>query len=180
MDEIIANNIGLVYKQLHRFNLADDDEALSRAMEALWVAAKTFDKQKNIHFSTYATACIYNALVMYTRFLNKKRQITTKCYFEPAHGAENFRLLDTLATDETPESSYIRKEHIAMCYKAINKVLNDSATQSQRDVISIWMDSDCKISQAAIAKQVGMSQAQVSRIIKVFKYQVKKELEENV
>ena len=67
-----------------------------------------------------------------------------------------------------------------MCYKAINKVLNDSTTQSQRAVINIWMDSDCKISQAAIARQVGMSQAQVSRIIKVFKYQVKKELEENV
>lgn len=180
MDEIIADNMGLVYKQLQRFNLTYDDEAMSRAMEALWVAAKTFDRQKNIHFSTYATACIYNALVMYMRSLNKKRQITTTSYFEPVPSAENLTQLDTLTTGETPESSYIRKEYIAMCYDAIDRVINSMATPSQKAAITTWIDSNCTMSQSAIAKQVGLSQAQVSRIIRVFKYQVKKELEENV
>lgn len=178
MDDIIATNMGLVYKQLHRFNLINDDEALSQAMEALWVAAKTFDASKNVQFSTYATACIYNALAMYIRSLNKKRQLHTVSYNEPLCAGSDVALIDVLADTDTLEDAYIRKELMVRCKQVINEKLDKMPVGNQKKVILEWLESGDTTTQTEIAERVGISQAQVSRIIRIFKYQVRKELED--
>ena len=51
-EELIVNNMGLVYMQLHKMNLAYDDEAFSYAMEGLMNAARTYETDKGVQFST--------------------------------------------------------------------------------------------------------------------------------
>ena len=69
INEAIEKNKPLVYFHLHKFGLAADPDAYSAALEALWVALKTYDDSRSTAFGTYASVCIYNAIGMYLRKL---------------------------------------------------------------------------------------------------------------
>lgn len=181
MDEekLIADNMGLVYKGLHKFKLAYDSEAFSYAMEALMNAARTYDSSKAVKFSTYATVCIYNGIGKYVRQLNKKRVLETVSYEETIQGCDELTYYDMLGSDETPETQFLRKELVDNVEKAF-AVAYDSLPSTSRLVIDYWRESGFTATQVVIAKEVGVSQAAVSRTLSVFKYRLKKELEDYV
>ena len=88
INKLIEDNMGLVYKQLHRFNLAYDADSFSFAMEGLMNAAKTYNTKRNIKFSTYASACIYNAIMQHLRSQSKQRQINVVYYDDPMNDTD--------------------------------------------------------------------------------------------
>ena len=83
VNDKIAANTGLIYKQLTAFNLLYDQDAESFAHEALWRAVKTFDESAGVAFSTYAVCCINNELRKHLRTLNRKRQLDVVSYDAP-------------------------------------------------------------------------------------------------
>lgn len=179
LDTLIADNMGLVYTQLHRFNRMNDDEAFSQAMEALMNAARTFDASKGFKFSTYATVCIYNALGCYLRTLNKKRQILLVSYDEYLDNSEDLQLIDTLASDEpTPEEAILKEEQIIYVRKAFAKVLSEITNPTAKRVIEYWASQDFETSQTDMAKALGIAQPTVSRALSAFKHKMRLEMEE--
>lgn len=181
MDEekLIADNMGLVYKGLHKFKLAYDSEAFSCAMEALMNAARTYDSSKAVKFSTYATVCIYNGIGRYVRQLNKKRVIETVSYEETIQGCDELTYCDMLGSDNTPETQLLQKELVGNVGKAIAAVY-DTLPTTAKLVVDCWQESGFTATQKDIAKEVGVTQAAVSRILSVFRYKLKKELEDYV
>lgn len=178
IEELIANNMGLVYKQLHKFDMAYNDEAFSYAMEALMNAAKTFDKSKDIKFSTYASVCIYNGIGVYIRSINKKRQLETVSYEEPLDDTSDIQLVETLGTDVTPETILLQEELHARVRKAVDKVIAETTNATAVSVLEYWRSTDYTAQQAELAKYAGVKQPTISRIISAFKYKVKLELED--
>ena len=178
INERIEANLGLVYNQLHKFRLADDPDAESFAYEAIYNAAKTYDEQTGVAFSTYATCVISNAIRMHIRHLNRKRQLQTISYYTPLSSEDDSGyLVDTLSTQESAESDVILNELHSKVPGAISKVLKDMPPK-QRKAVLMWRSTDYKASQTEIAKAIGVSQAAVSRAISSFKYKLKLELEE--
>lgn len=176
-EKLIADNMGLVYKQLHRLNLAYDDEAFSFAMEGLMNAARTYDTTKNIQFSTYASVCIYNGIQMLLRKRSSKRQLTVVSYEERAFD-DGPRYADVLVGTEDLETNYIRKEQVKATVKAFNNVLDDMKPSLGKTIITMWRDSGFEATQQDIAAAANTSQSYVSRVIKTFQHKVKQELED--
>ncbi len=179
LDNLIADNMGLVYAQLYRFNKINDDEAFSYAMEALMNAAKTFDASKGFKFSTYATVCIYNAVGCYLRTLNKKRQLHLVSYYEIIEGAEDLQVIDTLASDElSPEEAMLKEELLKHVRKAFSKVLYETTNPTAKKIIEYWAAHDFEASQTDMAKALGIAQPTISRALSAFKHKMRLEMEE--
>lgn len=177
IDKLIVDNMGLVYQQLHKFNRAYDDEAFSFAMEALMNAAKTYNPKKGYAFSTYATVCIYNGISVYLRALNNKRKIDTVSYDDTIIEGENFTYLDVLQDDNTPACELLKDELYQVLWKVFDKLQAELQTPTAKAIIRHWRESDFTLTQSDISKKVGVSQAQVSRILAAFKYKLRKEME---
>lgn len=178
MDEntLVEQNMGLVYSQLHKFKLINDDDALSYAMEALLIAVRTFDDSKGIKLSTYATVCIYNALSQYTRRRGRKRVLTVISYNEPVN--EDAEWIDLLGTPTTPEDDYIKKEQYARLRKAFFKVYNSLPEGNPKRIVTLWYKAGFICKQADIAREVNTTQSNVSKALSAFRYKVKKEMED--
>ena len=176
----VASNIGLVFKQLKKFNLAKDPEAESIGYEALYNAVLTYDQSKNIQFSTYASVCIYNALGSYVRTLNKQRQLEIVSYNNIAYSEDgtDHEFVDFLPTPSDVEQDFMKKELHRIVREEFQKQYDALTNKKHQVIISLWRDSEYEASMVSIAKQAGVSQPYVSQVINSFKFNLKKKLEE--
>ena len=171
IEKKINDNMGLVYSQLHKFNLARNEEAKSYAVEALWKAIETFDASKNHAFSTYAVSCIYNGIMMYFRYTEKCTRVETISLDEHLN-EEGFTLEDILVGTTGAES-----DKIFTIYEAIRNVVTATKSDAHKRIICMWVNSNFEATQADMANELDMSQAQISRVLSTFKNKLKKELE---
>ncbi len=180
MDQLIADNMGLVYQQLHRLNRINDEDAYSYAMEGLFKAASTFDPNRGIQFSTYATTCIYNALMMYMRTVRKNSHLVVVSYNAPIDESDDDsdELSEFIAASESPEDTYVRQEKVRIIVDTVERSIASTASSVQRQILQLWWQSDCTMSQIELAEKVNTSQTTVSRTLAVFRHKLRQELEE--
>lgn len=179
MDQLIADNMKLVYKQLHKLNLYGDDDALSHGMEGLFKAAATFDASKGFAFSTYAMTCIYNAIMMYVRGLNKKHCLCVISYNEPVMDEDNdAELLEILPGHTSMEDEYIQNWRFKRIVDTVETLIDIEPIGTSKTILQLWWKSECTLKQRELADKAGTSQAYVSRTLSAFRYKLKKELEE--
>ena len=177
INDKIAENVGLVYKQLSRFNLAFDQDAESFGYEALYRAVLTYDASTGNAFSTYATCVIANELRKYLRTKNKKRQLEVVSYYEPVTPDSECYMLDTIRIGEDAESVLLNKELYAVAHEIFNEVIH-SMPDLQQKIILMWYESDCIVTQSKIAAAMKVAQPTVSKALSVFKYKFMQKLEE--
>lgn len=176
----IARNVGLIFKQLKKFNLAKDPEAESIGYEALYNAILTYDQSKNVQFSTYASVCIYNALGSYVRTQNKQRQLEIISYNNIAYSEDgtDHEFVDFLSTPSDVEQDFMRKELHRIVREEFQKQYDMLTNEKHKVIITLWHNSDFEASMVSIAKQAGVSQPYVSQVINNFKFNLRKKLEE--
>ena len=180
VNDKIAENTGLIFKQLKKFNLATDPEAESIGYEALYNAVLTFSQAKNVKFSTYASVCIYNALGSYVRTQNKQRQIEVISYNNIAYAEDGteHEFVDFLPSSANTEGDFIRSELCQAVRDEFQAQYDMLTNEKHKAILSLWRDSDYEASMMSIAKQVGVSQPYVSQVINSFKFKLRKRLEE--
>lgn len=180
INKLIANNLGLVYKQLKSFNLANDPDAKSIGYEALYNAIVNYDASKGTKLSTVATVYIYNALGSYVRTLNAKRQIQTVSYNNIAFSddTEDHEFLDLLSAGTDIEKNYIQKELCRCAIQTFNDKYDKLTNEKHKVILKAWKDSEFTAQTKDIAAEVGVSQSYVSQVINNFKYTLRKELED--
>lgn len=180
IDKLIADNVGLIHKQLYKFNLAQDPEAESIGYEALYNAILNYDSKKGNKLSTVATVYIYNALGSYVRTLNAKRQIQTISYNNIAYtdDSDDHDFLDLLPSDHSVEDDYIYREECSLALRAFNNRYDKLTNEKHKTILKAWKDSEFEATTKDIAKSVGVSQSYVSQVINNFKFSLRKELEE--
>lgn len=178
INDQIANNLGLVYQQLRRFKLTDDQDAESFAYEALYRAVLTYDASTGTAFSTYAVCIIANELRKHIRTLHKKRQLSVISYDTPSTYEDNdSTLVDSLKHADDTESVVLFNELTSVVEESFNKVYNE-LNETHRRIISMWYASDYKLTQNEISKALHISQPTVSKALSHFKYKLRMELEE--
>lgn len=172
INDKIAEHLGLVYQQLHRFSLTDDQDAESFAWEALYKAIISFRPEEGNKFSTYAVCVIANALRNHVRPKSRKKTLDVTSYDKEV---DNGHCISDLLTDNvTTEDAYFIQER----NKAINSVYYKELSKlSERhcSIIEMWQDG---ITQKETAARLGVSQALVSQVISRFKHKLRIELEE--
>lgn len=180
LNTLIQKHSGLVYSQLHKFNLIYDQDAESIAYKALSDAICNFDKNKGTKLSTVATVYIYNALGSYVRTLNNKRVIETISYNNIAYSddTEDHEFLEILSDNKSTEDIYIHKELCSYTRYVFNELYDTLTNEKHKVILKLWNESDFTMSTVDISKCVGVSQSYVSQVINNFKFKMKKKLED--
>lgn len=163
--ELIKLNEGLVFMELKRFGLYNDNEAISFAYEALFIAIKTFDATKNNTFSTYATVCIYNKLGSYVRTLKNAPEIVS--YDVQLEDGVDY--LSLMESGDTADGNYLDKVSVVAIYQAVFKQYHLVKHPTQKLILDLWIDSQFKKPLIEIASKVNCSQSYVSKVIKQFR-----------
>ena len=179
VNDKIAANTKLIYKQLAAFNLLQDPDAESDAYEALWRSVTTFDTEAGVAFSTYAVCCINNALRKHLRTLNKKRQLDVVSYdaqLTPDDSASCFA--DIIDYGSSAEQMLLSREESARIVRAFNEEYELLSPKHQETIRTFYVQ-DGKMTQKEIATSVGLTQATVSKIVSAFRYRVRLRMEES-
>lgn len=170
-EQLIMDNHNLVYHILQKMNLYNQlDEYYDIAIIGLTKAAKNYDETKQINFSTFAGKCIRNEILLYLRQQQSNRLKANyntisleKTVFE--ENGNKILLIDKIPGNVNIEQELINNEKIIHLYKAISNL-----SDSERFIIehSYGLNNKKILRQKQLAKIIGQSQANVSRIIKKF------------
>lgn len=155
-EQVVLNNTGTVGFILKSLNLNPiDDDLFSVGLIGLVKAINTFNPDKGVKFTTYATPVIRNEILM----TFKKKQIIPTFSLDEPYQLENGDLINLSET--IADSGRFEDEVIAdMQIKQIFSTLSDR----EKKIVSLSMDGK---TQREIAEILGVSQSYISRIIKL-------------
>lgn len=180
VDRIIANNLGLVYAQLNRFNLRNDPDAESAAMEALSNAVIDYDSSRNCKLSTVASVYIYNALCGYLRSTNRPNKLEVVSLSSIVLiNDEEHELQEVVESTVTVEGTILKNERYKALMHCFSIAYNNLKSAKQRGIIDLWRKYGFDSSHTEIADKCNVSQSYVTQTIAVFKASIKKLMEEN-
>jgi RNA polymerase sporulation-specific sigma factor len=133
-------------------------------------AIRSFNINKNIKLTTYASRCIENEILMFLRS-NKKLALTVslETILNEDNDGNKITIKDTLSSEENIEDSYIEKE----IYKRIKEQLANLNTLEKR---IIYMRFELKLSQQKVADTLHLSKTYVHKI----ESKVRKKIVENL
>lgn len=179
--EILSkHNVRLVLSEVtRRFKLVEYDkkELVAIGNVGLVNAIKTFDKSKNIEFSTYAVRCIDNQILMFLRKIKKHNNVDSldKIISYNKDG-EKLKLKDTIC-DKVNFTEEYEKEEI---YQIIQEIVKELPYIERRIITLRFGFDDNKIhTQGEIADIISISQAQVSRLIEKITKKIELKLKAN-
>lgn len=176
-EELINHNLRLVsHEVLKNFanTKADKNDLFSFGVIGLIKSIDRFDMSKNVEFSTFATKYI-NGEIMY--FIRKEVKIPNVMSIETSifstKDGDDVKIIDMLHDDFDFVSEYEKKD----IYRIIN-IIVDNLPPRDREITKLYFgfyDNKPK-NQIEIANIIGISQAQVSRILIRIVKQIKLEL----
>ena len=160
MDEkLILENINLVrYLMKKNFGTTFDEELFQMGCVGLVKAGKRFDPNRGFKFATYASHIIENEWKQSYR----RKRINTISLEELI--TDNLKLSDMLVDKNIQNGIYVEEIFL--------KTIEEFSDRDKR-IINLDM---CGIKQVDIAKELKISQPQVSRVMNKFREKIKKEL----
>ena len=156
-EERFSNNINIAYKIASKYlvNHANEYEDIKQvALMGLWKAVLTYNKSNA--FSTYAYAVVHNEINYYLRKIRKNSN-TISLKQEIKNGIT----FEDMLTNSNNEFESIENRLDVERY--IQKIKNSELRENQKIVFELSLRG---YKQDKIARTIGISQAQVSRIIK--------------
>ncbi len=182
-NELIEHNLRLVVfiVNKHYGDSKEQEDLISIGTIGLIRAAETFDPEKAISFSTYASTCIRNQIKMYFR---KTKHKSSEVYMnEPIDTDKNgneLTIADIFKDSVCVDDEVDLRINMEKLYKLINSVLDDR----ERLIISKRYGLVCAdgtvsrpLAQREVAKLLNISRSYVSRIEKKALEKLKKEFE---
>ena len=176
VEELIILNKGLIWKQLKKFGLIGDPEALSLGYEALYKAIMTFNTSRSNRFSTYATVCIYNRLGSYVRSLNTTIRKNTISYDAPVDD-KGTTYLDSFESTLTADRRLLEEAGVEEIMQCVELCIAEVNNKTQRSILEYWRRSMFKATHREIASELDCSQSYVSQTLNRFRCDLKNKLE---
>ena len=153
-ENLITNNLKMAYdlawKYYRKVKYIDYEELQSEAFVGLTKAAKTFNPNYQLAFSTYAYKVMQNEILMFLQQFNKNQNISI--YTEIS---DNIELLDELASDLNIEEYLLDNICISDLYACI-----DTLPKRLKIIIQYKLNG---MTMVEIGKKLNLSQPQISR-----------------
>lgn len=160
-DKIIEHNIRLVISTMEKRNIENYDkkDITSVGIIGLIKAVDTFDINKNIKFSTYASVCIWNEIYIFLR--NNNKHLFNINFMKETD--ETSPIEKTIGYDYTLEEDFESK----IIKNKINESIN-ILSERNREILKYYFGfyNNREYKQHEIAKIFNLTQSIVSRIIK--------------
>lgn len=178
---IINHNLRLVvYIAKKYINLCDGgivefDDLMMAGMLGLVKGVDTYDISRKVKLSTYVSKCINNEILMYLR---KCRKIVTGVSLDDEFNinddCKGLKLMDTICDTKDSYREIIRNVE----YLRIRELVDDLEYMDKRIIEMSFGFIDDKIyTQKEIANEFGLSQAYISRKVRMITKCLKKKLE---
>ena len=182
-NELIEHNLRLVVfiVNKHYGDSREQEDLISIGTIGLIRAAETFDPEKAISFSTYASTCIRNQIKMYFR---KNKHKSSEVYMnEPIDTDKNgneLTIADIFKDNVCVDDEVDLRINMEKLYRLVNTVLDDR----ERLIISKRYGLICDdgtvsrpLAQREVARMLDISSSYVSRIEKKALDKLKREFE---
>lgn len=176
-DKLIEHNLRLVAHIVKKYynNYADQEDLISIGTIGLIKAVNSFKLDKNIKFSTYASKCIENEILMYFRSQKKNNNnIYINDSIDIDKNGNALTLLDIIKDNVNIEDLMENKISIEKAMKTINTKL------APREKIIIKMryglDGFKPLTQREVAEKLKISRSYVSRIEKKVLSEIEKDI----
>lgn len=176
---IIQHNITFViYQVLHKFNNTtyDKKDLISVGLIGLIKSVDTFDISKNVQFVTYSRKCINNEILMFIRKNKKYMKVKSLDFTIRINDEGNeIPILDTISDIH---SDFVLTLEDNEYHQAIRNIVEQLPELEKYIVMKYFGFIDNQsMNQHEIAKELGLSQPYVSKIIKKVLKNIKDKLE---
>ncbi|MCL2311575.1 MAG: RNA polymerase sporulation sigma factor SigK [Firmicutes bacterium] len=167
-EKLIKHNLRLVAHIIKKFNLSSEnnEDLISVGTIGLIKAVNTFKIEKGIKFSSYASRCIENEILMYFRGARKSfLDISMADPIETTKSGSTLTLMDTLTDNHCFFDDIFNKINIEKLSDCISKNL----TKREQMIINFrygLLNKRVPLTQQEVAKIMGISRSYVSRIEK--------------
>lgn len=177
-DQLIEHNLRLVAHISKKYSSAscEPDDLLSIGTIGLIKAVSTFSAEKGNRFSSYASRCIENEILMYFRSIKKSSgDVYMNDPIETDKDGNPLTLLDIIA-DETNIVDII---DLKLKSEQLHRLISTKLEPRERTIIELRYGLSGKrpLTQREIAKKLWISRSYVSRIEKKALEKLRKEFE---
>jgi len=165
---LIKHNLRLVAFIAKKYkNYNDQDELISVGSIGLMKAVKTYSLEKGRSFSTYASRCIENEILM---LLRSQKKFSAEVSLNDSIGIDKdgnaISLIDVLS--ETGEDNVSKQVENKIIIEKIMQIINEKLTPKEADIMCMRYGLNGHIvkTQKEVAKIFGISRSYISRIEK--------------
>ena len=164
---LVERNLRLVAHIMKKYYAAESEQEdlISIGTIGLIKAVNTYRLEKNIKFSTYASRCIENEILMYFRSGRKRAQdVSLSDLIETGADGAALEIMDVIAGEEDLLERLQAREDARLLRAAVERCL----TEQERKVICLryGLYGGGALRQRETAQQLGISRSYVSRIEK--------------
>lgn len=166
-NKLVEHNLRLVAHIIKKYysTQTDHDDLVSIGTIGLIKAINTFDVNKNIKLSSYASRCIENEILMYFRNGRKSSQdISLSETIDTDKDGNPLTLIDILSTDY----DYAEELDIKLKSQKLSEYINTVLDSREKQVIIMryGLDGNKPLTQREVAAKLRISRSYISRIEK--------------
>ena len=162
---LVEHNLRLVAHIIKKYygTQSEQDDLVSIGTIGLIKAINTFDMNKNIKLSSYASRCIENEILMHFRNAKKSAQdISLNETIDTDKDGNPLTLLDIMSVDD----NIIDNLDLKLNSKKLGQFIKEELNEREQKIIVLRYGLDGKeaLTQKSVAKMLGISRSYVSRI----------------
>lgn len=167
-EKLIKHNLRLVAHIVKKYNFAkiEQDELISVGSIGLMKAIKSYDTEKGNSFSTYASRCIQNEILMMVRSQRKFiNEVSLEDKVKTDKEGNEVSLIDVL---EDASEHVQDKAEIQIIYQKIIDIINTNLNEREKEIIFLryGIGGGVPKTQNEVAKELNISRSYISRIEK--------------
>ena len=176
-EKLIKHNLRLVAHIVKKYNFAkiEQDELISVGSIGLMKAIKSYDTEKGNSFSTYASRCIQNEILMMVRSQRKFiNEVSLEDKVKTDKEGNEVSLIDVL---EDASEHVQDKAEIQIIYQKIIDIINTSLNEREKEIIFLryGIGGSVPKTQNEVAKELNISRSYISRIEKKALQQIREQ-----
>ncbi len=166
-NKLVEHNLRLVAHIIKKYYhcISDQDDLVSIGTIGLIKAINTYNPDKKIKLSSYASRCIENEILMHFRNIKKLSQdVSLNDPIDTDKDGNPLTLMDIMSVDDNIIDDIDTKINLEKLYNYIDDVLTDREKEIIR--MRFGLNDTSPLTQREIAKQLNISRSYVSRIEK--------------
>lgn len=164
-NKLVEHNLRLVAHIIKKYygTQSEQDDLVSIGTIGLIKAVDTYDMNKNIRLSSYASRCIENEILMHFRNAKKSAQdISLNETIDTDKDGNPLTLLDIMAVDD----NIIDTLDLKFNSRKLGQYINEELDEREKKIIILryGLDGNEPMTQKNVAKLLNISRSYVSRI----------------
>ncbi|MBE6823907.1 MAG: sigma-70 family RNA polymerase sigma factor [Ruminococcaceae bacterium] len=177
-NKLVEHNLRLVAHIIKKYYhcISDQDDLVSIGTIGLIKAINTYNPDKKIKLSSYASRCIENEILMHFRNCKKTAQdVSLNDAIDTDKDGNPLTLMDIMSVDDDIIENIDTKINLEKLYTYLDEVLSNR--EKEIIVMRFGLNDTSPLTQREIAKKLNISRSYVSRIEKKALQQLRKKYE---